>query len=394
MPTKVCKKCKIEKNLDEYYGAKGNKDGKLGKCKACVLERKYERRGYPKKEPTNRNSYKDDKLILECKHGTFTVLYDKEDEEIVKSHTWHIRLDRKPEGRRKTSGGLEKKTRYYVQAHILHPDGGMARVFDKRSGKYSTRRRRKVVGMHRILMKPSKGLVVDHINGNGLDNRRENLRVCTHAQNMRNSKAYVNNKSGYKGVRYNKSGPDKHNLTKCWMAYCDHEFSKAGGYIGMFATKEIAAYARDLKALEVHGQYTVLNFPDGPPEKVRLGYLQDQEEKAARKQLTKENKIKKAEAKERARIRKENKYSKYIGVVMNGTMKPDSPGRKYKARCCKNGKQVVIGSFYEEIKAAKAYDAFVINELGGVDAHGNPKPLNFPELKEQYLAEIEAERHA
>ena len=315
-------------------------------------------------------------LVVESKkHGTFIVLYDEEDEDIVKAHRWNIRIDRKPKGKRKTAEGMEKRTRCYVQTPILHPDGGMVKQFDKRIGKYTTRRRRKTETMHRMIMGRDgipKGMVVDHINGNGLDNRKENLRVCTHAQNVVNSNVYINNKSGYKGVRYSKTSPDKYKLTKCWMAYCAHEFSKGEGYIGMFATKEIAAYARDLKALEVHGHYAVLNFPDGPPEEVKLGYLQDQEEKAARKQLIEENKIRKAEAEERARIRKENKLSKFIGVTIDGR------SRFWKAGCCKDGKQVRIGRYDTELEAAKAYDAFVINELGGVDAHGNLKPLNFP----------------
>ena len=329
-------------------------------------------------------------LVIESKHGTFVVLYDEEDEDIVKAHTWRVKLDRKPEGKRKTTEGIEKKTRYYVQTQIPHPDGGMIKQFDKRTGKYTTRRRRKTVTMHRMVMERKllrekghgipEGKVVDHKDRDGLDNRKDYLRVCSHAENIMNSEVFCNNKSGYKGVRYLKSSAEQGSI-KCWMAYCANDFSKGEGYIGMFLTKEIAAYARDLKALEVHGQYAVLNFPDGPPEEVRLGYLQDQKEKAARKQQIKENKIKKAEAKERARIRKKNKFSKYIGVVINGNIKRDGDGKIYRAQCCKNGKQVVIGSFHDEVKAAKAYDAFVINELGGVDAHGNSKPLNFPNEK-------------
>ena len=54
--------------------------------------------------------------------------------------------------------------------------------------------------MHRILLKVPKGKVVDHINGNGLDNRRSNLRICTQSQNMQNSGLRKNNTSGFKGV--------------------------------------------------------------------------------------------------------------------------------------------------------------------------------------------------
>ncbi len=56
------------------------------------------------------------------------------------------------------------------------------------------------VWMHRMILNAPKGLLVDHINGNGLDNRKTNLRLCTHSQNMQNRKIHKNNKTGYKGV--------------------------------------------------------------------------------------------------------------------------------------------------------------------------------------------------
>lgn len=54
--------------------------------------------------------------------------------------------------------------------------------------------------MHRMLLKVPKGKVVDHINGDGLDNRRSNLRICTQSQNMQNSGLHKNSTSGFKGV--------------------------------------------------------------------------------------------------------------------------------------------------------------------------------------------------
>ena len=44
--------------------------------------------------------------------------------------------------------------------------------------------------MHRLIMQPSPDMVVDHINGDGLDNKRENLRIVTHGQNIRNSSKF------------------------------------------------------------------------------------------------------------------------------------------------------------------------------------------------------------
>jgi hypothetical protein len=58
--------------------------------------------------------------------------------------------------------------------------------------------------LHRFIMNAEKGTIVDHINGNTLDNRRENLRVCSHSENMRNSKKRSGGKCPYKGVYFNK----------------------------------------------------------------------------------------------------------------------------------------------------------------------------------------------
>jgi len=69
------------------------------------------------------------------------------------------------------------------------------RPWDKVKKTYST------LLLHRVLMNSPKGKCVDHINGDTLDNRLKNLRICTHKENIRNSnKLRSNNKSGYRGV--------------------------------------------------------------------------------------------------------------------------------------------------------------------------------------------------
>lgn len=67
------------------------------------------------------------------------------------------------------------------------------------------------VYMHRAIMDCPVGMEVDHINHNGLDNRKENLRVCTHETNLQNMKMHKDNTSGIKGV-------SKHSLGKGWYA--------------------------------------------------------------------------------------------------------------------------------------------------------------------------------
>ena len=74
-----------------------------------------------------------------------------------------------------------------------------------RSGEYTYVVRGPANGMnfiHRFLTQAPDGLVVDHLNGDRLDNRKCNLRVCTHQQNMVNRKFPVNNTSGYRGVSW------------------------------------------------------------------------------------------------------------------------------------------------------------------------------------------------
>jgi len=116
--------------------------------------------------------------------------------------------------------------------------------------------------MHRIIMDPPKGMDIDHINGNTLDNRKENLRICTRSQNSQNKKLRRDSASCYKGVYKVKS----RNLKKPFNAYVgDPETSypnKRQIRLGYYATAEEAARVRDKKAKELFGEFAYLNFPE------------------------------------------------------------------------------------------------------------------------------------
>lgn len=129
---------------------------------------------------------------------------------------------------------------------------------------YGAHKIRKSILMHRLIMNAPKGMDIDHINGNRLDNRRENLRVCTRAENNQHRTNKRKNKTSiYKGVclvtsRY--FSKRKKILTKrtSWMASIQK--NKEFTIIGCFQNELHAAMAYDLWAKELHGEFVQLNF--------------------------------------------------------------------------------------------------------------------------------------
>jgi len=111
--------------------------------------------------------------------------------------------------------------------------------------------------IHRAVMGYPKNMFVDHINGNPLDNRKENLRVCTPSENIQNCKPRRNSRSGYKGVWLSKDGLK----IKAYIAVPGTS-GKETIRLGSFKTLEEAARAYDAKARELFGEFARLNFPD------------------------------------------------------------------------------------------------------------------------------------
>lgn len=104
--------------------------------------------------------------------------------------------------------------------------------------------------MHRLVMGFPEGQVVDHRNGIGTDNRKENLRVTTQAQNGRNRRANANSSSGFVGVSWSK---DRHR----WLA-CIKVDGKTKN-LGRFKTETEAAQAYNTAAKAAFGEFAGIN---------------------------------------------------------------------------------------------------------------------------------------
>lgn len=107
--------------------------------------------------------------------------------------------------------------------------------------------------MHRFIMSAPKGSPIDHINGNTLDNRKENLRICTTTDNNRNIAKKPNCTSQFKGVSFVKS-------SKKWLVSFRDKDGKNYN-LGTYINEEVAARVWDKAAYERDGQYARLNFP-------------------------------------------------------------------------------------------------------------------------------------
>lgn len=153
---------------------------------------------------------------IELTQGKFTIV-DEADYAELNKFNWHY------------AGG-------YARRNMRLPNG-----------------KRKIVFLHRELMQTPEGYETDHINGDRLDNRRENLRIVTKNQNQRNTKPRKGT-SEYKGVSYYKS---KRHKTGYWVAriQVDGKVKR----LGYFKTEKEAAIAYNKAAKAHYGEYARLN---------------------------------------------------------------------------------------------------------------------------------------
>lgn len=124
----------------------------------------------------------------------------------------------------------------------MHPGGKAQTTIGWRKGE-----KKSCLLMHQLVIgKAPKGFEIDHINGNKLDNRRSNLRICSHEENMRNRKMNKNNKSGFKGVGFSKR-------ENKWQVYIG--VKKAKKFLGYFEELKDAAEAYKKASEYFHGDF-------------------------------------------------------------------------------------------------------------------------------------------
>ena len=116
--------------------------------------------------------------------------------------------------------------------------------------------------MHRLILHPAQGELVDHINGNTLDNRRTNLRIATPQQNMQSRKVCSRSETGLKGVGWHKARRKYHaRIQLQGMRY----------HLGFFLDAENAALTYDAAARLLFGEFARCNYPDREtPQSVML----------------------------------------------------------------------------------------------------------------------------
>jgi hypothetical protein len=214
------------------------------------------------------------------------ALVDDEDFELVSQYKWYAQ---------KNTGSRT----FYAKSCTLR----------KRTGQS--------LSMHRLILAAPDGLLVDHINGNGLDNRGSNLRLATNAQNAQNCAGRFGSVSKFKGVAF-------HRRHKCWIAKIAHQ--ARAYHLGYFNSEVEAARAYDQKARELFGEFARLNFPN---------------ESIA--------------PQGRREIKPTSVYKGIAWVSTRGI---------WTARLNAHGRRIYIGSFVDETEAALAYDKKAREVLG------------------------------
>ena len=177
-------------------------------CRSCYLKiARYN--SIPFEHKQNRYEFENGIGIGYASNTNSKFIFDADDYELIKDIYWH-----------------ENESGYIYSTDLVS---------------------KRKIGLHRYIMKINdNSLVVDHINRNPKDCRKENLRVCTQKENVLNKSIYKNNKSGFTGVMQDKK-------TKKWIAYINKD--KSRHVIGYYKTKEEAVCARRVAEKEYFKEF-------------------------------------------------------------------------------------------------------------------------------------------
>ena len=198
--------CSCGKHTVQIIRSQTLRSGKSKSC-GCIDEEKYEK--------VNRYVLKDGYYEVYNKNGDF-FLIDEEDYERVKQYRWSISIHK--DGSKRVSAMPKDRKQLGHMSLLYH-----------------------------FILNEDNDCLIDHINRNPLDNRKSNLRKCTHVQNGQNSSLRVDNKSGVKGVWYDK-------VNNKWASEIKVNYRKI--FLGRFIEKEDAIIARLKAEKEYFGEFS------------------------------------------------------------------------------------------------------------------------------------------
>lgn len=156
-------------------------------------------------------------IKISSKGKVFEVLFDEEDRALVEAHRWCV--------------AHAGRSKYAVTS--IKTLGGVWRM----------------ARMHKMIAGTPEGLDTDHRNGNGLDNRRRNLRVCSRADNIRNQRLHASSSTGFRGVT-------RKVLPSGSVRFRAHiRVLGVQRHLGYFATAEAASRAYDAAADSAFGEF-------------------------------------------------------------------------------------------------------------------------------------------
>ena len=149
------------------------------------------------------------------------AIVDDEDFDYLNQFKWHV---------------FNNNGKFYARRRFLLSNGNISKIL-----------------MHRFIMKPNKDMVIDHLDGNPLNNQKTNLRICTQSENNKNRNLNINNRSGFKGVYWFEK-------IKKWRTHIRN--NKKIIYLGCHINIIDAARAYNEAALKYHGEFANLNKID------------------------------------------------------------------------------------------------------------------------------------